>query len=231
MTVYQTLKNCWKPFVNNYQLNTTFHVITLNTPNYDNIGCYGANSLKAYCDKHGYAFTMYREKLEPDLHINFTKNSIAIEVLRTSKANYIVVVDSDIEIVNPDITLESLFDKNTNGIFYAPQDYFYNDKEWKNIINSGFIIWKNCDRSIEINKLWLNQARTNCKELVREKYFIPQQTTFTNCVLSHLKPGELQFLDHKKVGMTYSSFIRQSKTPKQGWEKMGKPNLLNCELR
>ena len=63
------INNGDKPIIKN----ENFHVITLSTPNYDKIGCYGANSLKKYCDKHGYKFTLYRKKEIPDLHVNFTK--------------------------------------------------------------------------------------------------------------------------------------------------------------
>ena len=60
----------------NYTKNYTFRIIVLNTPDYDHIGCYGVNSLKKYAETHGYEFTQYREKLLPDLNINFTKNAI-----------------------------------------------------------------------------------------------------------------------------------------------------------
>ena len=230
---YHSLKNSYNPIDNTY-INSgniykpSFHVITLNTPNYDDIGCYGANCLKKYCDIHNYMFSMYRENLEPGIHINFTKNRITIETLKKSVADYIVIIDSDIEILNPSIRLESLFTPHKDTVFYAPQDYFENDKKKNYYINGGFMIWKNCKRSIEINEFWIEKAKSECNILM--KIQAPQQSIFENCVLPYLNPWELQFLDHKKVGMLYSSFIKQTKKTKNGWINMGKPKLLDCKF-
>lgn len=211
--------------------NVKLHVITLCTENYDKVGCYGANALKRYCDDKGYLFTLYREKMIPDLHINFTKNWITIDALKKTSADYIILIDSDIEIVNPDIKIEDLF-LGRNGevspftVFYAPRDFYDNPNESNNKINGGFMIWKKCMRSIILNEMWISFAKNQCKGLTGP----PQQTVYDKCLSEVIYPYELEYLDHNLVGMSYSKFIKQTKDTKPGWERMGSPKLLNCRL-
>lgn len=206
--------------------NIKIHVITLCTKNYDKIGCYGANALKKYCDDNGYLFTLYREKMIPELHINFTKNWITIDAINKTSADYVVLIDSDIEIVNPYIKIENIFNINPFTIFYAPKDFYDNQYESNNKINGGFMIWKKCKRSIELNEMWIHFAKNQCKGLIGP----PQQTVYDNCLSKIIYPYELEYLDHNLVGMTYSKFIRQTKDTKLGWEKMNSPRLLICKL-
>ena len=203
--------------------NYTFHVVVVCTPNYNHIGAYGVNSLHKYCQKHGYDFTLITEAIS-DLHVNFTKNSAAISTLSSSTADYIVTVDADIEIKDFSQKLEKLLLSSwkIDAVMYSPKDFFASNAIQYSIINSGFIIWKRCKRAIEINKIWLDMARNQCKIVAQTHP--RQQNVFDKCVYNLLNPGELVFLDHNIVGMLYSSFISQTKDTKSGWIKAGMPS-------
>ena len=209
-----------------------YHIITLNTPNYDHIGCYGANILKQYADKYGYTFEMYTENLDPNLHINYTKNLSIIDAIKkkwNTDIEYIVSIDSDIAIKNV-IPLSSLFIEKPDAILYAPRDYWENPHEQikgEAVINGGFTIWKKCKRAIEINKKWIELAKIE-NEIQGKK--VLQQPVFTKYQSEIINPTELEFLDHKLVGMEYSLFVFQTKDTKKEWEKDGSPKLLKCAL-
>ena len=207
--------------------NITIRIITLCTPNYDKIGCYGANSLKYYCNKHNYKFSLYRKKKIHDLHINFSKNAIIIDACKKFNEDYIVCVDSDIIIKNYNKKLESIF--TPGKILYGPKDVWIKGTKGNSIINAGFIIWKNCERTIELNKKWLSFARNECKKW-SDKH-PRQQNVFDKCLYKLIKKDEIEYLDHNLVGVPYSTFIQQNKKPKIGWEKIGKPNYKICMLK
>ena len=214
----------------------TFHVIVLCTENYDNVGCYGVNLLKKYCDIHGYTFTHYKKfNLKKNIHINFLKNAIIIDALKYTKCKYIVNIDADIGIKDMNQKLEDIINFDNDTVFNAPEDRFYNFIKI-NKINTGFTIWRNCKRSIEINKLWIKYAMENEKNKSNLFKFIPdnfklrQQNIFDKYIFNILKNNELKYLDHKKVGMLYSSFIFQTKKPYLNWKKNGEPNYKICNL-
>ncbi len=218
-----------------------FHVIVLCTKNYDRIGCYGVNLLKKYCDIHGYTFTLYRKKLKlKNIHKNFLKNEIIIHALKYTKCKYLVNIDADIGIKDMNQKLEDIINFDNDTIFNAPKDRYNIDFISINTINTGFTIWKNCKRSIEINKLWIKYAKDyeksksnlfkKIENFLPEQYKRRQQYIFDKYIFYILKKNELKYLDHKKVGMKYSTFIFQTKKPYINWKKNGKPNYKICNL-
>ena len=204
----------------------SIRIICLCTSNYDKIGCYGANSLKYYSDKHNYKFTLYRDKIVNDLHINFSKNAIILDACNKYDEDYIVCVDTDIIIENLNIKIESFLDNDY--ILYAPKDIWVKNGTRGSTINMGFSIWKNCERTKYINRIWIEQARSKCKKVAN--IHPRQQNVFDKCIFNILKKSELKYLDHNLVGLPYSSFIKQTKKTKPGWEKLGSPNYNICKL-
>jgi len=204
----------------------TFRIICLCTPDFTYKGFYGVNSLYHYAKLNGYKFTVYKERMEKKLHINFTKNSILIDALKKYKEDYIVLVDVDIVIKNLSIKILELFEHLEQSTFYAPKDFWATPKRSNGfVINMGFSIWKNCERSIQINEKWLHSAKNECAEMAVRKPV--QQRVFHNCIYPFLNKDDLQFLDHHKVGMRYSSFILQERNPRKlkiGWENCGSPD-------
>ena len=92
----------------------------------------------------------------------------------------------------------------------------------------GFSIWKNCERTKYINRIWIEQARSKCKKVANIHQ--RQQNVFDKCIFNILKKSELKYLDHNLVGLPYSSIIKQTKKTKPGWEKLGSPNYNICKL-
>ena len=200
-------------------INKSFHIVVVCTPNYDIVGAYGVNSLKKYCENNGYQFTLWREKIE-DLHVNFTKNEAVLNTLRRTDADYVVSIDADVAIHDINYTLDN-FLVDDDVVMYAPEDYWwgsYNDKN--SVINAGFVIWKRCDRAIELNKLWLSEAYNGCAK----GKVPPQQSVFDDCVYPKMHTNELHFIDHELVGMPHSKIIAQTKHGKDAWEALGGPN-------
>jgi hypothetical protein len=196
-----------------------FHVVVVCTPNYDIVGAYGVNSLKKYCENNGYQFTLWREKIE-DLHVNFTKNEAVLNTLRRTDADYVVSIDADVAIYDINYTLDNFLVDN-DVVMYAPEDYWWGSSRDKNsIINAGFVIWKKCDRAIEINKLWLSEAYNGCAK----GKVPPQQSVFDDCVYPHMHTNEMHFIDHELVGMPYSKIIAQTKHGRDAWKALGEPN-------
>ena len=184
-----------------------FHMVVVCTPNYD-IGVKGVKAIRKYCKLHKYKFTLIEEAIK-GLHVNFTKNSAAITVLKTTNADFVVNIDADIQIHDFSKSLKSLLPQNIKRetVFYAPPDKYYSPDKRGSVINAGFIIWKNCDRAIKINQIWLDKARNECKKIAQKHP--RQQNVFDNCVLPLLKQNELEWLDSSLVAMTYSKFISQ----------------------
>lgn len=196
------------------------HVVMVCTPNYYKYGAYGANTMKLYCDKHGYLFTLVSEPIK-GLHVNFTKNSAALGLIGKSPAKFIINCDADIEIKDLNKPLTDVFDaKNDKYIMQAPSDEWEENKK-AGLINAGFVVWKNCSRAREINERWINAAKNECKNLA--KIHPRQQNVFDKCVFPTLSKDELNLLKPSDVGMPWSSFISQTKDSKRGWINADRP--------
>jgi len=208
-------------FPQNLTENPLVHVVMVCTPNYYKYGAYGLNTMKLYCDTHGYLFSFVDKPIE-GLHVNFTKNSAALDLIGKSPAKFILNCDADIEIKDMGKPLTDVFDsENDKYIMQAPRDEYSKKGESESIINAGFVVWRNCPRAKEINQLWINTSKTDCKN---EANTHPrQQNVFDKCVYPTLSKYELNFLDPKLVGMPYSSFISQTKKSEQGWINAGRP--------
>ena len=71
--------------------------------------------------------------------------------------------DADVKVKRLNTTLLDLFNPEDPHIFWAPRDFWVRGIRWSKI-NAGFIIWRNCKRSVEINELWIYNARNKCKK-------------------------------------------------------------------
>ena len=85
------------------------------------------NSLKYYCDKHNYKFTVYRDKIIKDLHINFSKNAIVLDACKKYKEDYFVCIDTDVAVKDLNFKLESLI--TPGHILFAPKDFWAGEKK------------------------------------------------------------------------------------------------------
>ena len=191
-------------FLRYYNREPSFHMVVVCTPNYE-LGVKGVKAIRKYCKLHKYKFTLIKEAIK-GLHVNFTKNAAAITVLKTTNADFVVNIDADIQIHDFSKSLKSLLPQNIKRetVFYAPPDKYSSPDRRGSVINAGFIIWKNCDRAIKINQIWLDKARHECKKIAQKHP--RQQNVFDDCVLPLLKRNELGWLDSS---LTYSKFISQ----------------------
>jgi len=200
----------------------TFHIVVVCTPNYDHIGQYGVKSLRYYAQLHGYKFTLVREAIS-GVHVNFTKNSAAIQAMDSSDADFVVNIDADVEVVDVDRTLASLlWSTGVNRdtvVMRAPQDRYCTRRVQNSHINAGFVIWSNTPRAKEINQNWLDLARTEGAYAATQH---PRQQNVFDKVLYPTKMNqmELRYLDHESVGMQYSNLFKQTKSGKKGWYRV-----------
>lgn len=204
---------------------TDFFVVTVCTPNYDKKGAYGVNSLALYCKTHNYGFAVYRNRIDSGLHVNFTKNQAIVELMQLippEQARYVVNIDADVAVHELWRPLSTLIDSKTVASMNAPRDNFIKRNVTLSLMNAGFIIWKNSKRAADINNLWMELARTKCKE--QAKKHPRQQNVFDKCVYPKLVSGDFAFVDHNLVGMVYSSFISQHEGLNQSWRKLGSPS-------
>jgi len=144
----------------------TFHLVVVCTENYT-IGKYGVNMIQQYCEKHEYELTIVEKGID-GLHVNFSKNEAAIQVLKTTTHPFVLTIDADVCFPGGmRKSLRSILPPilNAENVMFAPHDYHTNRTNSK-YINSGFIFWKTCRRSIEINEIWLKLARGECSKYV-----------------------------------------------------------------
>lgn len=114
----------------------------------------GTESKRNYCEKHGYDFIYGTENMDPSRHIYWSKILLMLDVMENSSYKWVVWLDADTLIMNPDIPLEDLIDENIN---------FCIGYDW-NGVNSGVFFVRNCEWS---KRLLTNvYARTDCLSLI-----------------------------------------------------------------
>ena len=91
------------------------------------------------------------------------------------------------------------------------------------------MIFNNNDETLKILKKWEEISLNKCEKIARAAH-TGDQLAFNKCVLPTLKPGELYHLDHRLVGMPYSSFLSQKGNIKKEWENWGKPDFSICTI-
>lgn len=110
----------------------------------------GTDSKRDYCQKHGYDFIFCEAQVDPSRSIYWSKLLLALQVLETDAYQWIVWLDADTIIMNQDIPLEDIIDKNVN---------FSIGKDW-NGINSGVFYLRSCEWSRQF--LTDVYSRTDC---------------------------------------------------------------------
>ena len=214
---------------------SSFHVCTLNrynydntrkikkkitiamlcTPNYMDIGKNGINYITKYCKQFGYTFKLYTESLVPDLHIQFTKFELAKNELSINDADYIVVIDADT--YNPNLSedefipIENIIEYAKDKDIMAPKDVLSNIGsivlKSNSTINSGFVIYKNTDVSLQFCKDMISSAKNECSKF---KDIHPRdQNVFDHC-LKEKYMKYVGFIPWQIAGVRQSLFFPQS---------------------
>ena len=107
-----------------------------------------------YCKTYNYGFNPYHENLELVYKPHWNKLHYAIRLMETSDSEYIVWFDHDVVIKNFDIKIEEIikeykFEEN-NALFMMSADPASNYS-----FNTGVIVFKNNERTLEIFKTFL----------------------------------------------------------------------------
>jgi hypothetical protein len=120
--------NCFNPF-------KKIAVISLYTKEISEFAVYSEKSIKDYCEKQGYSFYVYRESLDKNGSPNWSKSQALLNHI--DDHDYIVWMDSDTLIFNPEKKLESIIEK-------APKKFILATKDIGDhcMLNSGVLFFK-----------------------------------------------------------------------------------------
>ncbi len=159
-------------------------IIQLATPNIDEYAQYSTASAREYAMDHGYHLFVQRSRTIQDLHINWTK----IDILKTALSNmpqdedsYVVLLDADTIIMQPDRTMDYFIDKygkSDTAIFFAADTPF--SLKAKKKPNAGFVIVRNNEIGRNIINRWLEAAYTDGKKY--NDTHPRNQLVYWNCV-------------------------------------------------
>jgi hypothetical protein len=238
------------------------NIVQICDPGYDHRGWIGCNAIKKYCQLNGYKYTFFRENLCEDLKPQFNKMEAAVKILQQDKSSdYIIVLDADLLPMDLNQGIEDFISKDSNVFFQAPFDCWVTQKDgwdrrvqelnpygrpWMEFpekfsfylkhkkINSCFMVWKNCNKSLKFNQDWLSFAR-DPKYKKTAISSAPTQSIFQECLLDHISNEDIFYLDFRYIGMPYSKFIKHlrpsdDKDLYQYWCNLGKPNYGHVEI-
>jgi len=110
-------------------------IVSLYTKEIADYAIHSENSIKEYCDKQGYSFYVYRESLDKNGSPNWSKSQALLNHI--DDHDYIVWMDSDTLIFNPEKKLESIIEKAPKKFILATKDIGDNC-----MLNSGVFFLK-----------------------------------------------------------------------------------------
>lgn len=120
---------------------------------------YGRITLENYCRKHNYDLLEDSSLTkEHNREIQWTKILLIQKFLNLNTYDYLVWIDADIIILNPELTLESFIHRLMNN-----KDIMYS-KDFGGWVNNGVIFIKNTEFSKEYFKESWNHTNEICRE-------------------------------------------------------------------
>ena len=180
-------------------------VITFYTPNYT-IGDYTSTINKAYCDHNNYDFHKFRGDLHTsatDKAPSWSKLGHLRDVITTGKYDYVMWIDADAFFCNKDMKIEQWISDAGGKDLIVGRDAGYNLSAFvdngRTTVNSGVMIWKSCDSTMEIlttlltdttfspyyiKPNWEQNAIRQCLDenvkQLKERTYIIEDTNFNN---------------------------------------------------
>lgn len=100
----------------------SFDVAMLATPHIDYYAGATRANWQAYCDRHGYGFTCWREAVLEDMHLIWSKIEWMRRHMRDMTADWLVVVDADTCVNKPERTLAELVQAHPGKDFIISED-------------------------------------------------------------------------------------------------------------
>tara|TARA_R110001599_G_scaffold133843_1_gene311477 strand:- start:344 stop:2539 length:2196 start_codon:yes stop_codon:yes gene_type:complete len=122
-------------------------IVSLYTKEIADYAVHSENSIKEYCEKQNYTFYIYREKIEENASPNWSKPQALLNHI--DDHDYIVWMDSDILILNPEKELESIIEK-------APKKFILATKDIGDhcMLNSGVLFFKSHQYTKKLITKW-----------------------------------------------------------------------------
>ena len=130
-----------------YDFGGKIGIVSLYTKEIDEYAIYSELSIKDYCKKHSYDFHVYREAIDKNGSANWSKASILLNHI--DDYDYIIWMDSDTLIFNPEKTFESIIQK-------APKKFILATKDIGDhcMLNSGVLIFKSHNYTKNLITKW-----------------------------------------------------------------------------
>ena len=213
------------PEMRRYVSKAKIMVLMLVTKNYDKIGSIGGSFVYEYCKRNGYGFEMYRDKLNDNLHINFSKFEMAKDAMnRNPDYDYFVVIDADVVFTTYEMGIRKLISVSDEprAKMFAPKDVYkvvggvgYSGTS----MNAGFMIFHKTAYNMIVRYLEITE-HTECGQQYNNKH--PRnQNVFDKCFKSTLNEGEFSYVPWELVGVNVSKCIKQVYDKKKYVEKYG----------
>lgn len=141
----------------------SIHLIQLATSNINSYGRFSIASVLSYCKKYGYKYSVLREKIVDDLHINWTKIQFIKDTLEKSGHDYVVLLDADVVLVNQKKDIHDFIAMgNVRTRIWMPEDTPILKPKRP---NAGLIIVKNDEEGRAIISRWMDAARNEGSHL------------------------------------------------------------------
>ena len=136
-------------------------IYQLVTPNIDGYAAYSIASVCKYAQKHNYGFYIQREKVEKDMHINWTKIAMLQKAAETNE-EFTLLIDADTVLVNQSFELDRWMNNlNTKKSILMTKD---TPLLKRNRPNAGVILFKNKEGK-KIMDYWLHAAKNEGSHL------------------------------------------------------------------
>lgn len=132
--------NCFNPF-------KKIAIVSLYTKEISEFAVHSEKSIKDYCEKQGYSFYVYRESLDKNGSPNWSKSQALLNHINDHE--YIVWMDSDTIIFNPEKRFENIIEKAPKKFVLATKDIGNNS-----MLNSGVLIFKSHEYNKNLIKKW-----------------------------------------------------------------------------
>ncbi|MFY0596607.1 MAG: glycosyltransferase [Cognatishimia sp.] len=153
-------------------------VIMLATPEIDHYAQHSSALWAAYCDRKGYNYFRYSERLIPDMHVNWSKIEMVRQHLAKSTAEIVTLVDADTYVCNPDLSINAIMKRfSSNAMVFSPDTTRNGPIELplnkeaaveyrtKRLPNAGFIAMHNSEFVRQFFDDWLDLARNELSHL------------------------------------------------------------------
>ncbi len=193
-------------------------IVMLSTPEVAHYSWLGESSWAAYAEHHAYSLHICRQKLVPDMHINWSKIELVRQRLAATDAQYLLLVDADSFVFRPAETFDLLWQPDREIVFSNDQPFprpgafnvgrrhwlRWRLKQWK-LPNAGFVMMRVESYARDFFDRWLDHARNDFKHL---SDIHPRNQNVLWRALLPVEHGQLAVLDNEVVRLTHPSHIR-----------------------